>query len=122
MSKVECPKCEIKNGYWRWAVWKDLSGRTFRCPHCASLFYLKSETHPFLNKQIWYVFYSFLLGGITAAIVGIVIILLLETFGGNKVLFLMSIPAALLIAGYLAGMIVNKFFILEDRETHQRKE
>ena len=88
MDKVQCPKCKTKKGIWKWVVWRDVFGRTIKCPNCKSLFIPKNKKYPFMNKKIWGVVFGALLGGVVGTIVPISIILLLEAIFDNKLLIL----------------------------------
>lgn len=122
MDKLQCPKCKAKKGFWKWVTLKDLLGRIYQCPNCKMLFSLKSETHPFMNKAIWSaIIFAFLGGGVGLGVTTS-IILLLEAIFDNKLLILVililtSYPAVYFALGYLGGMTVNKFYILEHKKT-----
>jgi len=112
-EKISCPKCNHAAGYFKWCVWRDLSGTNkVKCPSCKVLFKLQWQKFRFLNKPFLNILIQVVFGGflaVPAVLLPLYTAMLFDLSVLNfSLLFICAMAITMFFANQLSAMSVNK--------------
>ncbi|TDJ57792.1 MAG: hypothetical protein E2O41_07285 [Nitrospina sp.] len=112
-EKISCPKCDHAAGYFRWCVWRDLSGTNkVKCPSCKVLFKLQWQKFRFLNKPFLNILIQVVFGGflaVPAVLLPLYTAMLFDLSVLNfSLLFICAMAITMFSANQISAWSVNK--------------
>ena len=112
-EKISCPKCDHTAGYFKWCVWRDLSGTNkVKCPSCKVLFKLQWQKFRFLNKPFLNILIQVVFGGflaVPAVLLPLYTAMLFDLSVLNfSLLFICAMAITMFSANQISAWSVNK--------------